>query len=372
MVNGVTSTTVPFTLHENHVYLSVMLNGKGPYTFIFDTGGQNVVDPQVAKEIGAAGKGSAQGSGVGSATESLSFANVDTLQVGDAVLRDQLFAVAPVRMGFGISTGKSVDGLIGWEVLARFVTSFNYAENQVVLTLPDSATVAATAHVIPFVFHGTQPQIDCGIDGITSECTIDTGARDTIGFYGPYLVAHPGVVPQTLTAVGVNGFGFGGPAFGKLGRLRQLDVAGMQLNNLVADFTTQTKGAFAEPFVAANIGGNLLRRFDITFDYGRQSMALVPNAAFNDPDNYERIGLFLINNAGKVTVADARPGTPGALAGIVRGDVISTIDGAPASSMSLEDVRATFSQASGTVVALGIIGKDGTQRSVSVTLRDFV
>jgi hypothetical protein len=372
MANGAASTTVPFTLHENHVYVNVMLNGKGPYLFIFDTGAQNIIDPQVAKEIGATGKGSAQGGGVGSATESLSFADVDMLQVGDAVLKDQLFAVAPIRMGFGVSTGKSVDGLIGWEVLARFVTSFNYAENQVVLTLPDRAAVPANAHVINFVFNGTQPQIDCGIDGIPSQCTIDTGARDTITLFSPYLAAHPEVQPQTLTAVGVNGFGFGGPALGRLGRLRNLEIGGMQLNDLVADYTTQTQGALAAPFVSANIGGNLLRRFDITLDYGRQTMALVPNASFNDPDQYERIGLFLINNHGKITVADARPGTPAAQAGIVRGDVISTIDGAPASTMSLEDVRAMFSKPAGTVLHLGLVAKDGTQRIVSVTLRDFV
>lgn len=370
--SGVMSTTIPFTLHENHVYLNVMLNGKGPYVFIFDTGGQNVIDPQVAQEIGATGKGSAQGGGVGSATQSLSFADVDTLQVGDAVLKDQLFAVAPVRMGFGVSTGKGVDGLIGWEVLARFVTSFNYAENQVVLTLPGRATVPANAHVIPFVLAGTQPQINCGIDGIPSQCTIDTGARDTLTLFGPYLAAHPEVRPQTLTAVGINGFGFGGPALGTLGRLREIQIDGMRLNNLVADYTTQTQGALAAPFIAANLGGNLLRRFDITFDYGRQTMALVPNAAFNDPDHYERIGLFLIMKGGKVTVVDARPGTPAALAGIARDDVISTIDGAPTSAMSLEDVRTIFSKPAGTVLHIGVVTKDGTQRTVDVTLRDFV
>jgi Aspartyl protease/PDZ domain len=372
IANGAASTTVPFTLHENHVYLNVMLNGKGPYLFIFDTGGQNVIDPQVAQEIGATGKGSAQGGGVGSATQSLSFADVGTLTVGDAILKDQLFAVAPVRMGFGVSTGKSVDGLIGWEVLARFVTSFNYAEGQVVLTLPGSATVPASAHVIPFVFAGTQPQINCGIDGIPSQCTIDTGARDTLTLFGPYLAAHPEVRPRTLTAVGINGFGFGGPALGTLGRLREIEIDGMQLNNLVADYTTQTQGALAAPFIAANIGGNLLRRFDITFDYGRQTMALVPNAAFNDPDNYERIGLFLILKDGKVTVADARPGAPAALAGIARGDIISTIDGAPTSTMSLEEVRATFSKPAGTVLHLGVTTKSGVQKTIDVTLRDFV
>ena len=99
--------------------------------------------PQVAQAIGAIGKGSAQGGGAGSGTETAAWP-ASTLQVGDAVLKHQLFAVAPVRMGFGVSAGKNVDGLIGWEVLARFVTSFNYAENQVVLTLSDRGEPPAT------------------------------------------------------------------------------------------------------------------------------------------------------------------------------------------------------------------------------------
>src|SRR5579884_3378047 len=134
--NGATTTTVPTALVENHVYLDVMLNGKGPYHMIFDTGGANVIDPAVAAEIGAVGKGNPQGMGVGAKTESFSFAKVDALQVGDAVLRDQIFAVLPVRAGFGISAGRVADGLIGWEVLARYVTTFDYANNRVILALP--------------------------------------------------------------------------------------------------------------------------------------------------------------------------------------------------------------------------------------------
>jgi aspartyl protease/PDZ domain-containing protein len=372
MANGATSATVPITLHENHVYLHVMLNGKGPYLFIFDTGGANIIDPQVAQEIGAGGKGSMQGTGVGSGTESFSFADVDKLQVGDATLRHQLFAVVPVRAGFGVSTGMTVDGLIGWEVLARFITSFDYAENQVTLSLPGSATTPANAHVLPFVLAGTQPQIACTIDDIPSECAIDTGSRASLTLFGPFIADHPGIVPSTLTSVGINGFGVGGPALGKLGRLHTVEIAGMPLNNLIADFTAQTQGAFAAPFMAANLGGNLLRRFDITFDYGKQTMTLVPNAAFNDPDQYERSGLFLVTQSGKIIVADARPGTPAADAGIGRGDVITTIDGAQVSSMTLEAVRAAFTRAAGTVMHLGLTAKDGTQRTATITLRDYV
>lgn len=366
------ATTVPIALVENHVYLDVMLNGKGPYRFIFDTGGENVVDPAVAREIGAVGNGSAQGSGVGSQTQEFSFANVSELRVGDALLKDQLFAVAPVRAGFGVSAGQPADGLIGWEVLARYITTFDYARGAVVLRMPNGRTQNTGEHVLPFVFNGTQPQVACGIDGIASQCTIDTGARDTLTFYTPYLAAHPSVVPATLTAPGVSGFGFGGAAMGRLGRVRAVTLDGITLNDLVADYSTQTAGAFASPFTAANIGGNLLRRFDVTFDYYQQTMELTPNGAFQERDSYDRGGMFLIRQDGKPVVVDSRPGTPAAEAGIAKGDVLASIDGAPTASMSLERVRAYFLQAAGTTVNVGVIGKDGTQRVVTVTLRDYV
>jgi hypothetical protein len=372
MQGGKTSTTIPIALGENHVYLDVMLNGKGPYHFIFDTGGANIVDPAVAREIGAAGVGSAQGSGVGSQTEGFSFANVKTLQVGDAVLTDQVFGIAPVRLGFGMSAGRPVDGLIGWEVLARYVTTFDYANDTVTLAMPGTAQAPANGHVVPFVFYGTQPQIACTIDGVPGECTIDTGARDTITFMSPFLAAHPEVVPTKMTAVGINGFGVGGPAMGKLGRVSQVGIGDLTLTNLIGDYAVQTAGALAAPFVSANIGGNLLRRFTVTFDYSNNTMTLVPNSAFNEPDAYERAGLFLITRGGTITIADARPGTPAAAAGLAKGDAIVSIDGSPASSMSLGQVRAKFTQPAGTVVTIVVSGKDRAQRTVKLTLADFV
>ncbi|HEV3092358.1 MAG TPA: aspartyl protease family protein [Candidatus Cybelea sp.] len=372
MLGGKTSTTIPSALHENHVYLDVMLNGKGPYHFIFDTGGSNLVDPAVAKEIGAFGTGNAQGNGVGSQTESLSFATVKTLQVGDAVLKDQFFAVAPTRMGFGVSAGRQVDGLIGWEVLARFVTTFDYAGNSVTLSLPGSSTPPSDGHVVPFVFYGTQPQIACTIDDIPSECTIDTGARDTLTFMTPFVTANPQVVPQRVTAVGIDGFGFGGAALGKLGRVSSVQIGDLKLNDLVADYSTQTAGALAAPFVSANLGGNLLRRFTVTFDYDNGTMTLVPNADFATADTYERSGLFLIRRGAATTVIDSRPGTPGAAAGIAKGDTIDTVNGSAASGMPLADIRALLSGPPGTVITLQLTGKDGTTRTVKITLADYV
>lgn len=371
IAGGAPQTSVPFDLVENHVYLTVMLNGKGPYRFIYDTGGANIVDPEVAREIGAVGHGSIQGGGVGSTTESVSFAKVDSLQVGDATIKDQLFGVAPTRMGFGMSGGQPVDGLIGFEVLSRFVTTFDYPAHRVVLAMPPAATPAG-AHVVPFVLDGRQPQFACTIDGIASQCTLDTGSRSSVTLMSPFIAAHPSVVPATESAVGVNGFGFGGPAMGKLGRIASVGFASYTLRDVVGDFTSQTKGALAVPFVAANVGGGIFKRFSLTLDYGKQTMALVAGPDVTQPDVYERAGLFLLNRSGKYVVIDARPGTPAAQAGIAKGDTIETIDGKPASSMSLQAVRELFFGAPGTVLQIGLIGKDGGKRTVTLTLADIV
>lgn len=372
IANGASQTSVPFDLVENHVYLTVMLNGKGPYHFIYDTGGANVVDPAVAAEIGTAAKGSVQGGGVGSATESVSFANVDTMNIGDATVKNQLFAVAPVRQGFGVSGGRPVDGLIGFEVLARFVTTFDYEHHRVFFTMPSSASVPAGAQVLPFVLAGHQPQFACTLNGVPSECALDTGARDSLTLFTPFVAAHPQVVAPVLSANGVGGFGFGGPAFGKLGRLQSVGIGSFELKDIVAEYSTQTQGAFAAPFIGANVGGNLLRRFNLWLDYGKQTMALVPNNAFGERDAYERAGLFLINKGGAKTVYDARPGTAAAQAGIVKGDVIASIDGVDTATMTLQAVRERFFEPAGTQLHLGVVGADGKHRTVTLTLRDFI
>jgi hypothetical protein len=370
IAGGAGETSVPIEIIDNHVYLNVMLNGKGPYRFIFDTGGLNVIDPAVAKEIGEQKSGSLQGSGVGEATEAFGFTKVKSLQFGAATMTGQPFAVIPVRGAIAATSGEPIDGLIGFEVLARFVTTFDYANKQLIFRLPAAAHISPQAHAIPFVFGDRTPQVACEIDGIPGVCAVDTGARDSITLLSPFVAAHPNLAAAGTSETGVDGFGLGGPAFGKLTRLTSLQLGDLKIAGLVADLSSQTKGAFANPYESANVGGGVWRRFSVTFDYPHQMMYLEPNASFAGRDSYERAGLFLMTKAGAVTVLDARPGTPAAAAGIAKGDVIASIDGKPAGD--LRTVRELLLGPAGTVLHLGLTAADGTHRDVTLTLRDYI
>ncbi len=234
----------------------------------------------------------------------------------------------PVRAGFGISSGKPVDGLIGFEVLSRFITTFDYAHSRVVLRTPQAPAPPALPgqRTIPMIFNGQHPMLDCAIANVATQCVADTGSRIGLSVLAPFLAAHPAIVPSNATAVGANGFGVGGAALGRLGRM-SLEIGGFTVPDVIADLSAQKRGAFADPFYGGNVGGAVWKRFTLTFDYARMQMTLAPDAQFADRETYDRSGTFLVAPGGKITIADVRPGTPAAAAGLARGDVITTVDG---------------------------------------------
>ena len=101
-------------------------------------------------------------------------------------------------------------------------------------------------------------------------------------------------------------------------------------------------------------------------------MTLVPNSEFSQRDEYDRSGLFLIAPAGQLTALDVRAGTPAARAGLVRGDQLVSVNGKPASSINLLQIRNLFRSPSGTVVHLTVRHKGDAERAVTLTLRDYV
>ena len=90
-----------------------------------------------------------------------------------------------------MSAGMPIDGVIGYEVLSRFLTTFDYGNKKVVFHMAGSYTPPPDATVVPIALFGTVPQFACGIDDVPATCTLDTGASSSLSFYTPFLEAHP-------------------------------------------------------------------------------------------------------------------------------------------------------------------------------------
>ncbi len=372
-IAGTGSTTVPLQIVNNHVYVSGMLDGEGPYTFVLDSGGDYIITPEVAAALHATSEGGVQLEGAGSSTEGAAFAHLKSIEVGSATVRNQYTLVLPIATGFGVAEGVRIDGMLGYQFLARFLTTIDYANAKLTLAMPGLAPATEPGSAaIPFYIDGRIPRIAIGVDGVTTSAEVDTGNRAGLELSAPFLAAHAAIAALARTAPGVAGFGVGGPVVARLGRIPSLQIGPYAIANSVASFGYQNAGVFGDPFNPANVGGAIWRRFDLTFDYAHQQLLLARNAAFNEPFSYDRSGLFLIDSDGAYTVLDVLPGSPAAAAGVAKGDVLLAINGAPASAQSLAALRTLLSGAAGSLVRIHLRGPAGHERDATLKLADYI
>jgi hypothetical protein len=371
IAGGKTSTTIPFELHNNHIYMQAKLNGKGPFELLCDTGGANIVTPELAKEIGLKYEGVLQGRGVGEKSEDVALTKIQTLQVGEATLSDQVFAVYPLSTLQNVE-GLPMHGLIGYEVFKRFVVKIDYENSRLTLMMPSSFSYSGSGTAVPFKFNGHVPQVEGEIDAIPGKFDIDTGSRTSLTILAPFaekhnLKAHYGAKVQAVV-----GWGVGGPARGLVTRANVLKLGNVTVENPLTELSLQTKGAFTDPYVAGNVGAGVLKRFNIIFDYNRQQLIFERNANYSLPDNYDRAGMWLNQENGAFQVVDVVAGGPAEEAGLKSGDSILAVDGKTPAQLSLLAARTKFkSDPPGTKVRLLVLS-GGNKKELTITLRDLI
>lgn len=372
IAGGATQTTFPFQLINNHIYADAWVNGHGPLLFIFDTGGQNILVPSTAKALGVKVQGAMPGGGVGNKTVNYGLAKVALLKVGDATFKNQIMGVLDFEPN--AVEGVDIKGMIGFTVFKRFVTRIDYGKHQMTLIEPGHFNAKDAGTPIPFVFDGDLPEIEGTFDGIAGKFQIDTGSRDALTLTGPFAKAHDLRAKNPHGVVAVDGWGVGGSATSYVTRGKLLTIGPVQIPEVVTALSVQKKGAFATPAYQGNIGGAILKHFVVTFDYANHTMYLKPIAAapLKSVGHFDRSGMWINQAKDGMRVMDVTAKGPAEAVGIRTGDVITAVDGKPATSLHVYDLRETLSHdAPGTVVHF-TLKRGSATHEVAVTLRDQI
>jgi aspartyl protease/PDZ domain-containing protein len=369
--SGKTSTTVPFELVNNHIYVQVKLNGQGPFRLLCDTGGANIVTPELAQKLGLKTEGALQGRGVGEKSEDVGLTKIKTTEVGDVTLENQVFAVYPLGP-LSSAEGIPSSGLIGYEVFKRFVVRVDYEKTLLTLTDPPAYTPAGKGTVVPFKFNGHIPQVEGSIDGLPGKFDIDTGSRASLSLLAPFAEKNKLKERYAARVEGVTGWGVGGAARSQVTRAKDLRLGDVKVVSPVTEISLQSKGAFTDPYVAGNVGAGVLKRFNITFDYRSQTLTFEPNSNDSRPDIFDRSGMWINHTGSTFEVIDVIKDGPAAQAALRAGDRIVTIDGKTADEVTLPGLRARFkTDEPGTKIHLKVQSGDAT-REVVLTLKDLV
>jgi hypothetical protein len=278
-------------------------------------------------------------SGAGESHSTTGYVAYDEIAIGGVRLRHQ--------MGFATEIydksieGIPVDGMVGFELIRRMVTTIDYGRHTLTFTDPARfKPTAASGVAVPFVFYDHLPDVAGSIGDLPATFNIDTGSRAEIDITSPFVAAHqlPARFAKGVSAV--TGWGVGGPTRDYVVRLPSLKLGTVEVDHIAAGLSEAKQGSISNPNYDGNIGSALLKRFVVTFDYAHRRMYL-KRITPTPPDvgTFDRSGLWINAKDGGYQVTDVARGSAGDQAGLAVGDVITTLDGKPVRDEGLADAR---------------------------------
>jgi hypothetical protein len=353
---GGNAAQIPAVFLRNLIFMPVRLNGGKPTLYELDSAAEKcAVDRNVA------------GDSTGNA---LRYA---VLALPGVALP---FVTLPVvsRADFAQQVGQPYQGTLGRDFFDRVVVEVDYHRQTVQLYDPSAFTYTGQGKSFPLTFSGPVPLIHAKFDvpghrTESADFAVDTALDSGVIFYRGYTdsqrisAAHFKSEPASYPEVD-------GGAKIFLGRLKAFQIGPYQLEDIVGVFTQQKTQAGADKNIAGAIGANFLRRFTVIYDFPHHQVILEPNVDLNHDTDEDMSGLSIIAKGPNLKVFEitaVQPGTPGARAGIVPGDVIAGIGDEAAADLTLPALRDLFRQVGYQYKVL--IDRKGQTITVSMQMR---
>jgi len=368
---GLKSVTLPFRLLNNHIYVQAKVDGKGPYTFIVDTGGHTLLSPRVAADAGLNVVGAGVSSGAGEGKSTTGYTHYREIELGPVRLMDQPAFVTNI---YDQSIeGIPVDGMVGFELFARFAVRLDYGAKTITISNFSAFDPRGAGTPVPFKFYDHLPAVRGFVDDLPARFDIDTGSRAEIDLTSPFVIRNRLRERYRPGINAITGWGVGGASRSYVVRVPSLTFGSVKVPSVVAGLSQDKGGSISDPNYEGNVGSGLLKRFVVSFDYSRQTMYLKPlDPPPADAGHFDRSGIWINAADNGFEVVNVSPGGPAEQAGLLKGDVITAIDGKPARAAELSDARMLLrSLPAGTAVELSIL-RSGKPQSVSVQLRDLI
>jgi hypothetical protein len=264
------------------VLLPASVNGKPEVDFVLDTGASMLAllagEKSKGLELDMSGAKRLGSEDQLAAPTAAPQAGLD-IDFGPLALLDQTALAIPVE------TLKCADevrdapfvGVVGHELLHRYVVEIDYDRHEVVLHDPDTYEYGGTGRIVHADIDGRQPFVEAAIaapDGssYTARMHVDSGAGITASLFPQ---TNPAIV---LPKEGVerNGCFVGGKATYLAGNSIDVSLGGGQPLTTPVDYSTGKE--VIDDGQHGRLGAKFLRNYKVIFDYSRERMILEPRA----------------------------------------------------------------------------------------------
>jgi hypothetical protein len=364
-------TTIPFELANNHIYIKVLVNGKDSAYFVLDTGaGASCIDLAFANRSGLEAVGKFEAKGVGG-SEDAGFLEIQSLELEGLKMSKQ--KVVSLNLSpMDIYEGREMDGILGYDFLSRFVFEIDYLNNKITFYDPKIFNYSGKGEALEIDLYGNTPHIKAIVDGKHEGMfNLDTGSRKSLDLNAPF-VQEKGFLKKYPKAIeAFAGAGIGGQTKSLQARIKSIQIGSFLIKEPITGLSLAEEGAFKSEKTQGNIGGGILKRFKVIFDYEHKKVILEKNDLFDQKDELDKSGMMIIWKDGEFLINHIFKGTPAEKAKLEPGEEITSINDEPISKYTLSQLRELLSGKDGTKIKLQL-RKDDKSREVSFKLKSLI
>jgi hypothetical protein len=371
MASGQRRVQIPIEIQNNLVIIPVVLNNALPLKFILDTGVRTAILTQKTftdiLQLPYSRKYTISGPGGEKLVDAYVTNNV-TLQLPGIVGHGHaLLVLDQDYLELRNYLGADVHGILGYELFSRFIVEIDYERKLLSFYVPSKYRKKRKFQSLPMKIEDTKPYVvtqTVMADGtaISAKLLMDSGAS-----HGLMLDPTSDTrikVPENVVS-SVIGRGLGGEITGKVGRVKSIQLGSYKLDDVIANFpdpnsySDSLKLGFA--FRNGAIGGEILSRFTVVFNFPKEEIYFKKNAAFKKDFHYNLSGLIIKAKGSMLNVfevTEVRKESVADKAGVLPGDLIYSINGVLASNLDLNHLNGFINSKPRKKIRLELIRQD--------------
>jgi hypothetical protein len=336
---------IPVELWESLAFVRCRVNGSEPAWFVFDTGASiNVLDLDFAAKLNLDLSDKQKHPRSGQEiikVHGLKFSLPGVELTGQTATVINLADIA-------LFAGHPTAGVFGYEWLRQAVAEIDYAGRTIALFDPQAYAFPSGGEKLALAVVGNWPVImvrleQSGLPPVENRIILDSGSLTAVSLMTGSLARDTVELP---VSAGITGVGAGNS---RAGRLEAVTVGKWTFKNVPAVFPaagTAEPPDYLTKAVASSgiglIGGQLMCRIKLVFDYPGQTLWMEPNPGWDRPFEWDGSGAVVMSadlTFQSFRVLGVIKGSPAAEAGLAAGDVITAVNGRPAGEFTLPQFR---------------------------------
>ena len=308
LLNNKVSQKIRFEFTSNLIIIPLKVNGV-TLSFILDTGVNKPILFNLSERDSIDLKNTKtfylHGLGADGKIKALKSSH-NRLKIGNAEKFNQdLYVVYDKTINFAPRLGVNVHGIIGYDIFKDFVVEINYNSKYIRLHKQNNFKPRSSKNwkTIPINIHKNKPYINAKVtiqESLeTVKLLIDTGSSDALWLFEDKEI---GLTPkQDFSFEDYLGKGLSGPIYGKRSKVKNFALSDFDLMDVNVAFPDSVSIDVAKVYKDRNgsLGGDILKRFNLFFDYANKKLYLKKNSLYKSPFTYNNSGIVLEYNGTK-------------------------------------------------------------------------